>query len=328
VAWRRRRGRARWNSRKYAPTAHPPSPTLPLPTPPTSLSSAQVGVIGMGIMGHGIAQTAAESGLQVVSVDQNAAAVEKGLKAMRESLVKIGSKKGNGEAYAAEVLSRHTSSTSLSAVRDCDVVIEAVVENLEVKKALFRALGQECGAGTVLASNTSSLPITAMAEASGRPRRFLGLHFFSPVQVMGLVEVVRTSQTDGAVVEAGRALAKKMGKTAVTCKDTPGFIVNRLLVPYLAQAIALLERGDAGVEDIDSGMKLGAGHPMGPLMLADYVGLDTCLFILQGWVRDHPAEKAFFVPKLLEAMVKDGRLGRKSGAGFYKWQGAKAVAVA
>jgi 3-hydroxyacyl-CoA dehydrogenase len=293
----------------------------------------------MGIMGHGIAQVTAEAGLQVVCVDSSAAAVEKGVSSMRSSLLKVGTKRADkrgadgdagaaGAAFAEKVMGRVHAGTDMGALSDCDVVIEAVVETLDAKKALFSTLGGLVGPATVLASNTSSLPIGAMAPSSGRPGRFLGLHFFSPVQVMPLLEVVRGSETEEAVFAQGMAFAQAIGKTAVACVDTPGFIVNRLLVPYLAQAIAMVERGHGSVKDVDNAMKLGAGYPMGPLTLADYVGLDTCLFILQGWVRDYPNEPAFFVPKLLEQLVAQGHFGRKSGQGFYTWSGAKPGDVA
>ena len=175
----------------------------------------------------------------------------------------------------------------------------------------------------IFASNTSSLAISSFAPASGRAAQMVGLHFFNPVQIMKLVEVIRTDETDPAVFDACKQWVLDIGKHPVSCKDTPGFIVNRLLVPYLAQAIALLERGDATKEDIDVSMQFGAGHPMGPITLADYVGLDTCLFILEGWVRDHPNDPAFFVPALLRQKVKEGKLGRKSGEGFFKWDGDK-----
>ena len=177
----------------------------------------------------------------------------------------------------------------------------------------------------IFASNTSSLRITDMDHASGRSDKFVGLHFFNPVQIMRLVEVISTEQTDPAVYEQMTSFGKALGKTVVCCGDTPGFIVNRLLVPYLAQAMAMVDRNDASILDIDASMKLGAGHPMGPLELADYIGLDTALHILDGWVRDFPNEPAFFIPKVLKKKVAEGMLGRKSGKGFYKWEGDKCL---
>ncbi|MEM7518683.1 MAG: 3-hydroxyacyl-CoA dehydrogenase NAD-binding domain-containing protein, partial [Planctomycetota bacterium] len=200
---------------------------------------------------------------------------------------------------------------------------EAIVEDLDVKKSLFKELGEICKPETILASNTSSFPIAEMGEASGRPERMVGLHFFNPVQLMRLVEVVRTDKTDEDVFAAARGFGEACKKTPVSCKDTPGFVVNRLLVPYMTQALLMLERGDATKEDIDAAMQFGCGYPMGPLTLTDYVGLDTTLSILQGWVERYPNEPAFAIPKVLEQKVKEGKLGRKTGEGFYKWDGDK-----
>jgi 3-hydroxyacyl-CoA dehydrogenase len=202
-------------------------------------------------------------------------------------------------------------------------VIEAIVEDLDVKKSLFAKLGGLCKEGTILASNTSSFPIMEMAEASGRADRVVGLHFFNPVQLMRLVEVVRTDATSEDAFASARAFGEAVGKTPVACKDTPGFVVNRLLVPYMTQALLMLERGDASKEDIDAAMQFGCGYPMGPLTLTDYVGLDTTLSILQGWVERYPDEPAFAIPAILEQKVAEGKLGRKTGEGFYKWEGDK-----
>jgi 3-hydroxyacyl-CoA dehydrogenase len=204
-------------------------------------------------------------------------------------------------------------------------VIEAIVEDLDAKKKLFAELGRLCKPDAILASNTSSFPIGEMAEASGRPARFVGLHFFNPVQLMKLVEVVRTAKTDENVFAAARAFGEGVGKTPVACKDTPGFVVNRLLVPYMTQALQMLERGDATKEDIDAAMQYGCGYPMGPITLTDYVGLDTTLSILEGWVARFPKEPAFAIPEILRKKVAEKKLGRKSGEGFYKWQGDKKV---
>jgi len=178
----------------------------------------------------------------------------------------------------------------------------------------------------IFASNTSSLPITAMSVASGRPDRFVGLHYFNPVQLMRLTEVIKGDHTDPNVFKLTKEWSDSLGKTSVACGDTPGFIVNRLLVPALVQGILMVDRGEASVEDVDVSMQLGAGHPMGPLKLADYVGLDTCLSILEGWVKDYPNEPAFIVPSSLRAKVAAGRFGRKSGHGYYLWDGDKPLA--
>jgi len=213
-----------------------------------------------------------------------------------------------------------------SDLSDCDLVVEAIIENLDAKKALAKELAKITRVGTILASNTSSLPITEIAEASGRPSHSVGLHFFNPVQLMQLVEVVKTSKTDASVFKSTYDLVRHIGKVPIACKDTPGFVVNRLLIPYISQALLLLDRGDASKEDIDTGMRLGAGHPMGPIHLADYVGLDTTLFVLEGWVKSYPKEPAFVIPENLRQKVAQGKLGRKTGEGFYKWDGDKLVA--
>lgn len=289
----------------------------------------KVGVVGCGLMGHGIVQVAAQGGCQVVAMETEQGALDKGLARIEKSVRKLASKqveKGKLDEAAAqrmveETLGRISGSLDKQDLADCDLVVEAIVENLDVKKALFAELGGLCKPETVFASNTSSFPIGEMAEASGRRDRFVGLHFFNPVQLMRLVEVVRTDETDEEVFAAARAFGEACGKSPVSCKDTPGFVVNRLLVPYMTQALLMLERGDATREDIDTAMQLGCGYPMGPLTLTDYVGLDTTLFILQGWKERYPDEPAFEVPRILETMVAEGKLGRKSGEGFYKWDG-------
>lgn len=291
----------------------------------------KVGVVGCGLMGHGIVQIAAQGGAQVVALETEQAFLDKGLARIEKSVKKLASKmveKGKkSEAEAQEMvdgtLGRITGSLDKGNLADCDLVIEAIVENLDVKKALFTELGGVCKPETIFASNTSSFPIGEMAEASGRPTRFVGLHFFNPVQLMRLVEVVRTDETDEDVFASARAFGEACGKSPVSCKDTPGFVVNRLLVPYMTQALLMLERGDASREDIDTAMQLGCGYPMGPLTLTDYVGLDTTLFILQGWKERYPDEPAFEVPAILERLVAEGKLGRKTGEGFYKWDGDK-----
>ena len=290
----------------------------------------KVGVVGCGLMGHGIAQVAAQGGLTVVVVETEQAALQKGLERIDKSLAKLAEKaieKGKpadqAKSESAAARARITGTLMRKDLADCDLVVEAIIENLEIKNALFAELGMLCKPETILASITSSFPIAAMAKASGRPSRFVGLHFFNPVQLMKLVEVVRTQDTSEEVFAAARAFGETCGKSPVGCKDTPGFVVNRLLVPYMSQALQMLERGDASANDIDTAMKLGCGFPMGPIELTDYVGLDTTLYILQGWVKAHPNEPAFKIPAVLEEKVKQGKLGRKSGEGFYKWQGDK-----
>lgn len=291
----------------------------------------KVGVIGCGLMGHGIVQVAAQGGFDVVAFEADQGALDKGLGRIEKSLGKLASKnveKGKmTEDQAGEWVKttwgRVSGSTNKADLADCDLIVEAIVENLDVKKSLFQELGAMVKDSAIFASNTSSFPIMEMAEASGRPARFVGLHFFNPVQLMRLVEVVRTEATDGAVFDAAKRFGEACGKTAVACKDTPGFVVNRLLVPYMVQAINMLDRGDASKEDIDAAMQFGCGYPMGPLTLTDYVGLDTTLSILEGWVERYPNEPAFSIPASLRQKVSEGKLGRKTGEGYYVWEGDK-----
>ena len=285
----------------------------------------KVGVVGCGLMGHGIAQVAAQGGCTVVAVETEQRFLDSGLARIDKSLVKLAekAKEKGGSFDAAAVRARISGSLERKALADCDLVIEAIVEDLAVKNQLFAELGKLCKQSTIFASNTSSFPIAEMARASGRPAQFVGLHFFNPVQLMKLVEVVRTDATSDEVFAAARAFGEACGKSPVACKDTPGFVVNRLLVPYMAEAMKMADRGDASVQDIDTAMKLGCGYPMGPFELTDYVGLDTTLSILQGWVKRYPSEPAFKIPAVLEKLVKENKLGRKSGQGFYKWEGDK-----
>ena len=294
----------------------------------------KVAVVGLGSMGHGVAQLCASSGYDVVAVDLSQDVVDHSMKAIEGSLMKLSQKKAakagtdgtDEEAEARASLARITTSTDVNAVADCDLVIEAIVENLPIKLDFFENLGKITGDNTILASNTSSFPITKMAEASGVENRVCGIHYFNPVQLMKLVEVVSTEHTDDQVTSTMVDFVKKTGKVPVTCGDTPGFIVNRLLVPYIAQGVALLARGDATAEDIDTAMRLGAGYPMGPITLSDYVGNDINLAVMEGWMEAEPDNPAFQIPEgveLLRQMVAENKLGRKTGQGFYKWEGNK-----
>jgi len=281
-------------------------------------------------MGHGIAQVAAQGGFDVLVVeteqkflDSGLARIDKSLAKLAEKAVEKGKPADQAKAESAAVRARIRGTLDRKALADRDLVVEAIVENLDVKRELFADLGRICKTEAILASNTSSFPIAECANASGRPAQVVGLHFFNPVQLMRLVEVVRTPATSDESFAAARAFGEACGKTPVACKDTPGFVVNRLLVPYMVQALLMLERGDASAADIDAAMKLGCGHPMGPIELTDYVGLDTTLAILEGWVKAHPKEGAFAIPAVLKKKVSEGKLGRKSGEGFYKWQGDK-----
>jgi 3-hydroxyacyl-CoA dehydrogenase len=289
-------------------------------------SFEQVGVVGLGLMGHGIAQVAAQSGVHasIIAYEAETKYLDSGKARIESSIAKLVKKGKLSETDATSVQERITYTTDMNDLKDADFIVEAVIENMDLKRDLYTALGATCKPETIFASNTSSLSIAEMAQFSGRTDRFVGVHFFNPVQVMKLVEVIRTTETDPAVFDQAYQWVKEIGKVPVSCNDTPGFIVNRLLVPALMQAMLLAERGDASVHDIDVSMQLGAGHPMGPLHLADYIGLDTCLYIVQGWCQKYPNEPAFFpIPKNLERLVADGHLGRKTGQGFYHWQGDK-----
>ncbi|KAI7847280.1 l-3-hydroxyacyl-coenzyme a dehydrogenase [Circinella umbellata] len=288
-----------------------------------------VTVIGAGLMGSGIVQVAAQANYKVTMVDTTDAALKNGQAIITKSIKRVAKKKF-GEENAAEqqaFIDKALSNIAVStdgpaAVAGSDLVVEAIVENIDVKQALFKALDQAAPADTIFTSNTSSLPITSIAEATSAARRerFGGLHFFNPVPAMKLVEVVRTEVLKDEVYDSLATFAKNTGKTPVECKDTPGFIVNRLLVPYMMEAFRVLDRGDAKAKDIDVAMKLGAGMPMGPLELADFVGLDTMKFIIDGWAKEGKIEEALVTPsKTLNSLVEQGSLGRKSGKGVYDY---------
>jgi 3-hydroxybutyryl-CoA dehydrogenase len=278
----------------------------------------KVGVVGCGLMGAGIAQVAAAAGFQTVVREVSGEIVEKGLKNIEKNLARLVEKGALDEGKKGELRGRLKGTTALEDLKDCDVVIEAIIEQLPAKRELFSALDALCRASTIFASNTSSLTITEIATATKRPERFVGLHFFNPVPVMKLVEVVRTIATDPTVYEEMVAFGAKLGKTPVRAHDSTGFIVNRLLVPYLLDAIRALEEGVGSIEDIDNSMKLGCGHPMGPLTLLDFVGLDTTYYI-SNIMFDEFHEKRFASPPLLKRMVLAGWNGRKSGRGFYDY---------
>ena len=278
----------------------------------------KVGVVGCGLMGAGIAEICAKSGYETIAREISDELLAKGLERIGRSLDKAVSK-GKLEAdEKEEALGRLTGTTDLEDLADCDLVVEAIVEKLEHKCELYTALDGIVKKSGVFASNTSSLTITEMAMATTRTERFLGLHFFNPVPVMKLVEVVRTIMTDDQVFEETKEFIRSLGKEPVSCHDNSGFIVNRLLVPYLLDAIRGLEEGIGSVEDIDKAMQLGCGYPMGPLTLLDFVGLDTTYFIANIMFEEY-REKRFAPPPLLKQMVLAGRLGRKSGRGFYDY---------
>ncbi len=278
----------------------------------------KVGVVGCGLMGSGIAQVAAAAGFETVVREVSAELLDKGLKSIEKNLNRLAEKGAITEAVKSEIRGRLKGTTKVEELKDCDVIVEAIIEQLAAKRELFGALDVICQTSTIFASNTSSLTITEIATATKRPQRFVGLHFFNPVPMMKLVEVVRTIATEPAVYEEIVAFGARLGKTPVRAHDTTGFIVNRLLVPYLLDAIRALEEGVGSIEDLDNSMKLGCGHPMGPLTLLDFVGLDTTYYISQ-IMFDEFKERRFAAPPLLKRMVLAGWNGRKSGRGFYDY---------
>eukprot|EP00041_Stephanoeca_diplocostata_P008794 m.131703 g.131703 ORF g.131703 m.131703 type:complete len:340 (-) comp17479_c0_seq1:359-1378(-) len=296
-----------------------------------------VGVVGLGSMGHGVAQLCAQSGYNVIACETSEEALSKGLSAIEKSVKFLtGKEVAKGKITEAEgsqeieaVLSRLNGQIGVDAATEsADLIVEAIVEDLAIKLPLFETLGKHSRDCCILATNTSSFSVTDIAEASTVPQRVVGIHYFNPVQVMRLVEVVKTDCVDAAAIEAVTAFVEKTGKTAVSCGDTPGFIVNRLLVPSLIQGIAMYARGDATMQNIDTAMQLGAGQPMGPLTLSDYIGNDVILAVIQGWVKEYPENPAFQEPeaiRVLEDLCAKGLFGRKSGQGFYKWEGNKVV---
>ncbi|XP_046427821.1 hydroxyacyl-coenzyme A dehydrogenase, mitochondrial-like isoform X2 [Neodiprion fabricii] len=282
-------------------------------------------VVGGGLMGSGIAQVAAQSGHRVTLVDISPDVLKKSQDSIQKSLSRVAKKlyKDNpteGEKLVKTALASIDVSTDLqAAVKTTDLVIEAIVENLEAKHKLFASIDDVAPASTIFASNTSSLSIGEIASVTKRKDRFGGLHFFNPVPVMKLLEVIRIPETSDETYNTLMEWGKAIGKTCITCKDTPGFVVNRLLVPYMSEAVRLLERGDASARDIDIAMKLGAGYPMGPIELADYVGHDTTKSILDGWHKKFPDNPVFKPTETLNKLVKEGKLGVKTGEGFYKY---------
>ncbi|MDQ2969540.1 MAG: 3-hydroxybutyryl-CoA dehydrogenase [Acidobacteriota bacterium] len=282
----------------------------------------KVGVLGAGLMGSGIAEVAARSGYTTVVREVSEELGRKGVARIEGSLAKAVEKKKLASEERDSARSRLSATTRLSDLADCDILVEAIVENLDLKKETYRELDRLCKSETIFCSNTSSLTITELSAATSRADRFAGLHFFNPVPVMRLVEVVRTVATSDETFDTVFEFAKTLGKDPIRARDNSGFVVNRLLVPFLLDAIRALEEGVGSAEDIDKGMELGCGHPMGPLKLLDFVGLDTTYSIAQ-IMFDEYREKRFAPPPLLKRMVLAGRLGRKSGRGFYEYGGEK-----
>jgi 3-hydroxybutyryl-CoA dehydrogenase len=280
----------------------------------------KVGVLGCGLMGSGIAQTAATAGFDVIVREVSHELCEKGFSGIEKSLAKFAEKGSITAEQQTEIRSRLTGTTSLDDLADCDIIIEAIIENLETKRETYRQLDAVCKPGTIFASNTSSISITEMMTATSQDRqlRFIGLHFFNPVPLMKLVEVVRTILTDEAVFEEALEFGRQLGKVTVRATDRSGFIVNRLLVPYMLDAVRALEEGVGSIVDIDNAMKLGLNYPMGPFTLGDFVGLDTTYYIAEIMFNEY-REKRFAPPPLLKRMVLAGLYGRKSGRGFYDY---------
>jgi len=277
-----------------------------------------IGVLGCGLMGSGIAQVCAQAGYTTIVRETDGALVEKGLGRIQRFLDEGVARGKVAEDARDQTWSRLSGTTRLEDLAGCDLVIEAIVEDLAAKKQAYTALEALLDPGCLLLSNTSSLCITELAAASGRPDRFAGLHFFNPVPLMKLVEVIRGLQTSDDTYRTVSAFARSLGKEPITAPDRPGFIVNRLLVPYLLDAVRAYEHGLGTIEDIDAGMKLGCGYPMGPFTLLDFVGLDTTYFIAN-IMFDEFRETRFAPPPLLKRMVLAGHLGKKSGRGFYSY---------
>jgi len=347
---------------------------VPLPPVPSSVATSSsfvsfstsssnsgldtVAVCGLGLMGHGIAQVAAACGAhsKVIAYEPQENFLQTGKDRIAASLGKLVKKEKLSQDQMDTILQQTLHfTTNMDDLASADLVVEAVIENLDLKKNLYEQLDTICQPSCILASNTSSLPIKDMAAFTKRPANVCGIHFFNPVQLMKLVEIIHTDDTDPAIIDkvtkvrgwgitvysveaqgklqviltylillsfcylASKWVNDDLRKVSVHCGDTPGFIVNRLLVPSLMQAMLMVDRQDATVADIDVSLQLGAGHPMGPLHLADYIGLDTCYYIVQGWVEKYPNEPAFVIPQCLKAKVEAGDLGRKSGKGFYHW---------
>jgi 3-hydroxybutyryl-CoA dehydrogenase len=280
----------------------------------------RVGVLGCGLMGSGIAQVAAAAGYETLVREVSDELCQRGIGGIGRQLGKAVEKGKLAAEDRDAIVGRLKGTTNLEDLKDCDIIIEAVVEDLAVKNQMWQTLDAVCGPETIFASNTSSLTIADMAAATKRPERMVGLHFFNPVPVMKLVEVVKTIATDPAVFDTAFQFAKSLGKEPIVCKDNSGFVVNLLLVPYMMDAIRALSEGVATIEDIDKGMQLGTGYPMGPFVLSDFVGLDT-LDKIGGIMFDEYKEKRYASPPLLKRMVSLGYYGRKSGKGFYDYSG-------
>jgi len=282
------------------------------------MTTRTIGLVGAGTMGSGIAQAGALSGYDVTMQDISDEQVAKGIKGITNSLERLAARDKISSANQSSALARIRGTTTLDDLSECDVVIEAATENIDLKIAVFGQLDTLCKSNTILASNTSSLSITRLAAATRRPDRVIGLHFFNPVPIMKLVEIVRALQTSDETFTEMDTLTRQLGKEPVSVQDSPGFVVNRMLVPMINEAIFVLHEGLASAEEIDTAMKLGANHPIGPLALADMIGVDVCLFVMEILHNDF-ADSKFRPCPLLKKMVNAGYLGRKSGRGFFDY---------
>lgn len=278
----------------------------------------KVGVVGAGTMGHGIAQVFAQTGYEVVMRDIKQEFVDNGMKGIEKFLSKGVDKGKISEEDKNETLSRITGTVDMKDLKDCDLIVEAVIEDVDIKEEVFTELDEMCPPETILASNTSTIPITKMASFTDRPERFIGMHFMNPVPLMKLVEVIRGYSTSDEVTKIIKDLSEEMGKTPVEVNDSPGFVSNRVLIPMINEAIFCLQDGVAEAEAIDNVMKLGMNHPMGPLALADLIGLDTVLHIMEVLYEEFNDSK-YRPCYLLKTMVRAGHLGRKTGKGFYDY---------
>ena len=282
------------------------------------MTTRTIGLVGAGTMGSGIAQAGALSGYDVTMQDISDEQVAKGIKGITNSLERLAARDKISSTDQSSALARIQGTTTLDDLSECDVVIEAATENIDLKIAVFGQLDTLCKSNTILASNTSSLSITRLAAATRRPDRVIGLHFFNPVPIMKLVEIVRALQTSDETFTEMDTLTRQLGKEPVSVQDSPGFVVNRMLVPMINEAIFVLHEGLASAEEIDTAMKLGANHPIGPLALADMIGVDVCLFVMEILHNDF-ADSKFRPCPLLKKMVNAGYLGRKSGRGFFDY---------